>query len=305
MRKSTNLGSAGLPPQLPSEAVAALGCATPPAEPTSLPCNTCHEVLPLDHFNRNHKHRMRAFRQYTCKACQRVRDKKSAALRLCYAPALYIHLGRPENGAASISQMLLYGRVIKVPACQKCDCEWRRLVGHHEDYVMNHIVVWVCDRCHNWIHRVDKMRMRDEWDMPLAFDRGRMAVDTLRRVSISEDADWIEVDERRTRIRAINVAIAQLPPRQKFVIQCRFGLAGETVLTMKVIGTRLGVTKQCVQQDEARALEAIRTKTRDLASTLPLSISPRPCGRGRSGQALTASPQKTHRQPARSYSKEA
>ena len=56
-------------------------------------------------------------------------------------------------------------------------------------------------------------------------------------------------------------------------------------------------------------LDGLRVKHLGLesafASTLSLAITPRPDGRERSGQALTASPQKTHRQPVRSYSKEA
>ena len=47
MNSSTNMGPVGVLPELPAKAVAALGCSTPPTDPTSSPtkrCTGCHEL---------------------------------------------------------------------------------------------------------------------------------------------------------------------------------------------------------------------------------------------------------------------
>ena len=61
-----------------------------------------------------------------------------------------------------------------------------------------------------------------------------------------------------------------LEPRERAVIECRFGLGDEPIQTLQVIGQRLGLSRERVRQIEAKALERLRRggKADHLASLL-------------------------------------
>lgn len=44
-------------------------------------------------------------------------------------------------------------RIIKPKSCSKCGISNVRIHGHHYDYTKPLEVVWVCNDCHNWIHK--------------------------------------------------------------------------------------------------------------------------------------------------------
>jgi RNA polymerase primary sigma factor len=51
-----------------------------------------------------------------------------------------------------------------------------------------------------------------------------------------------------------------LPPKEREILFDRFGLGGETPLTLEAIGQRMGVTRERVRQIEASALEKLRRR---------------------------------------------
>jgi len=57
---------------------------------------------------------------------------------------------------------------------------------------------------------------------------------------------------------AVCAALATLPPRERAILTARHGLDGEAPRTLQEIGHRLGLTRQAVQQAEARALARLR-----------------------------------------------
>lgn len=59
--------------------------------------------------------------------------------------------------------------------------------------------------------------------------------------------------------RDIEVMVAGLPDRQREIISARYGIDGDEE-TPKEIGERLGVTRQCIEQIEDKALELLRKR---------------------------------------------
>ena len=57
---------------------------------------------------------------------------------------------------------------------------------------------------------------------------------------------------------AVRAALATLPPRERAILAARHGLDGEPPRTLQEIGRGLGLTRQAVQQAEARALARLR-----------------------------------------------
>lgn len=79
-----------------------------------------------------------------------------------------------------------------------------------------------------------------------------------------DDLDRVEIE------RSMHAVLDELEPRERVVIECRFGLGGEPAQTLQVIGQRLGLSRERVRQIEARALERLRDggKVDHLASAL-------------------------------------
>jgi len=64
--------------------------------------------------------------------------------------------------------------------------------------------------------------------------------------------------EARALAAALRTALVALPPRQRAILAAHHGLDGEPPRTLQEIGHTLGLTRQAVQQAEARALRQLR-----------------------------------------------
>ena len=90
---------------------------------------------------------------------------------------------------------------------------------------------------------------------PLAGTESLTLDDALADDSVvdpGDDLDRVVVE------REMHALLEDLEPRERTVIECRFGLGDEPVQTLQVIGKRLGLSRERVRQIEARALERLR-----------------------------------------------
>ena len=56
----------------------------------------------------------------------------------------------------------------------------------------------------------------------------------------------------------INKALEMLQPREKRVIEMRFGLAGNQIYTLAEEGKQFGVTRERIRQIESKAIRKLR-----------------------------------------------
>ena len=75
-------------------------------------------------------------------------------------------------------------------------------------------------------------------------------------VGVAQDGVEEEVEISLTE-RTLHRALADIPERERDVLQLRYGLAGEEPRSLEEIGRRLGLTRERVRQIEARALERL------------------------------------------------
>ena len=76
--------------------------------------------------------------------------------------------------------------------------------------------------------------------------------------------------DRNVVVNEMHALLADLEPRERAVIERRFGLGEEPIQTLHVIGQRLGLSRERVRQIEAKALDRLRKsgKADHLASLL-------------------------------------
>jgi RNA polymerase primary sigma factor len=102
---------------------------------------------------------------------------------------------------------------------------------------------------------------------PLAGTESLTLDDALADESIVDPGDSMD---RVVVEREMHGLLDDLEPRERKVIECRFGLGDESVQTLQVIGQRLGLSRERVRQIEAKALDRLRRggKADHLASLL-------------------------------------
>jgi len=102
---------------------------------------------------------------------------------------------------------------------------------------------------------------------PLAGSESLTLDDALADEELLDPGDELDRD---TVERIMREVLVDLEPRERTVIEYRFGLGDEPAQTLQVIGERLGLSRERVRQIEAKALERLRRggKVNHLASVL-------------------------------------
>lgn len=96
-------------------------------------------------------------------------------------------------------------------------------------------------------------------EVPLG-DKGEGVVGQLiedKRVPLPDDAPTIRPKP------AWGELLSQLRPKERLVLECRFGLNGREPMTLEAIGRELGHTKERVRQIEASGLRTLRSLLKD------------------------------------------
>ena len=76
---------------------------------------------------------------------------------------------------------------------------------------------------------------------------------------VSDDADLMETVSNRQRLEALRIAVDHLQePREREVIQLRYGLGGIGPYRQREVAQRLGISRSYVSRIEKRALENLR-----------------------------------------------
>ncbi|MFN8522676.1 MAG: RNA polymerase sigma factor RpoD [Chloroflexota bacterium] len=96
-------------------------------------------------------------------------------------------------------------------------------------------------------------------DTPVGEDQDAMLGDFI------EDENAPDLDEMASRMMLrmhVDSVLASLSPRERRVVELRFGLEGDRLYTLSEIGEALGVTRERIRQIEAKALRKLRHPSR-------------------------------------------
>lgn len=163
-------------------------------------CTVCKTTKPLEEFGKSNKGKYGHDAQ--CKKCKYAKTGRAHFLRnkeKCYENAAKWHaknrdhinkktreryaidkspiIERDRKHAEKIKAQHLVqthvrrGKIIKPTICSICNCESKRIEGHHHDYSKPLEVIWVCNRCHHNIHLQLKEHVQPERPNSQAVDK--------------------------------------------------------------------------------------------------------------------------------------
>jgi len=89
-----------------------------------------------------------------------------------------------------------------------------------------------------------------------------------------EGADAVETIERREVRHALDGALLDLRPRERQILEWRFGLSGDRSQTLEEIGVRMGVSRERVRQIQAAALARLRHREGIAALASAIGLRP-------------------------------
>lgn len=91
-------------------------------------------------------------------------------------------------------------------------------------------------------------------EKPVGEEEGTELKDMIPNPDGADPSEDLHASTRRDQLRE---AVANLPSRERDVIELRYGLTGEGWLTLDAVGKRVGVTRERIRQIEAMALERL------------------------------------------------
>jgi hypothetical protein len=137
-------------------------------------CKKCGEEKPLDGF---YKAGNSSGRDSTCKECRKARVRENRAEKIEYykeydrkrgmlphrvqmreaaiyrGTKKYRKLNKIKMQAHNrVGNAIADGRLVRADACEECGCTQSRLHAHHDDYLRQLDVRWLCPPCHKDWH---------------------------------------------------------------------------------------------------------------------------------------------------------
>ena len=160
-------------------------------------------------------------------------------------------LGRTSWASQAVRLYVATGLLKRPKTCQRCGVYGVRILAHHEDYSRPHDVIWLCDKCHRWMHELRFVPMRDEWEMPLSIEPG---LEVYRGFRHRMDVAPVEESPDYSRLYA---ALDKLSYREREFIKLRYGIGDGYTYTLEEVGRRFRVSRERVRQIEAKALRKL------------------------------------------------
>jgi hypothetical protein len=80
---------------------------------------------------------------------QRYYERKERARK---KKAFSVYYKKTGGAISKVRNALKSGKLIKPKRCQACGGKWK-IEGHHEDYNKPLEVIWLCNKCHIYLHR--------------------------------------------------------------------------------------------------------------------------------------------------------
>ena len=107
---------------------------------------------------------MRLIQCNRCWAKKSITEYSNIRYRVCKDCAKKVCKERikkhPERARAkeALRYAVKTGKIKRGVECSRCGDSNKRIIGHHEDYSRKLDVIWLCDLCHQKLHRANRRK---------------------------------------------------------------------------------------------------------------------------------------------------
>lgn len=119
-------------------------------------CYVCKQYLPTANFHKDSSRKTGVGSR--CKECQKERSRairatpEGKAQRVVQMRRWKRANKEKEQAHKRVARAIRSGKLVKPTRCSQCSSN-EKIEGHHYDYDKPLDVIWVCQPCHNNIHR--------------------------------------------------------------------------------------------------------------------------------------------------------
>lgn len=157
---------------------------------------------------------------------------------------------RFENTGLNLEELISIGTAGLIKAIETFQPEKNiKLATYASRCIENEILMY--------IRKSSSQRREVSFDEPLNADSD--GNELLLSDILGSDADAVSRDlEEREERRMVRLAVSRLEPRERFIIEMRYGLTGEPEMTQKEVADRMGISQSYISRLEKRIMRELR-----------------------------------------------
>ncbi len=161
-----------------------------------------------------------------------------------------------ENTGVNIEDLISIGTIGLIKACNTYKPDKNiKLATYASRCIENEILMY--------IRKNSQSRCEISLDEPLHVDRDGNELLVADTVTVEGESvsDNIEAKEEKEIVRRL---VATLPPRERQIIELRFGLNGEEELTQKQAAKKLGISQSYISRLEKKIIQDLKERIEQL-----------------------------------------
>lgn len=187
------------------------------------------------------------------KAIEALKDPDSGArdLLIEHNLRLVVYIARRfENAGVNVEDLVSIGTIGLIKAVSTFDAEKKnRLATYASRCIENEILMY--------LRRTGKTKSEVSFDEPLNVDWDGNEL-LLSDILGTEDDGIFERLEEEVNRKLLRHAIRRLSPRERVIIQLRFGLSGEREMTQKEVADLMGISQSYISRLEKKIIARLR-----------------------------------------------
>ena len=166
---------------------------------------------------------------------------------------LVVYIARKfENSATALEDLISIGTIVLIKAVNSfCPDKNIKLATYASRCIENEILMH--------LRKTSNKKCEISIDEPLNidYDGNELLISDILGSETDEISLHIEQEDEKELLRRV---VDELPPRERWIMEMRFGLGGKEELTQKQVAEKLGISQSYISRLEKRIIKKIKKK---------------------------------------------
>lgn len=189
-------------------------------------------------------------------ALQSIKTTKSRDLLIEHNLRLVVYISkRFENTGVSIEELVSIGTVGLIKAISTFDAEKNiKLATYASRCIENEILMFIRKNASS------KREISIDEPLSVDWDGNELLLSDILGSENDVVSKGMEEDEER---RFVREAVEELEPRERIIIEMRYGLGGQKELTQKEVADALGISQSYISRLEKKIMQVLKKKIQE------------------------------------------